>query len=138
MERYDVKIKLRKNSTSEKLDMYEFKMDLFDNCKPEQFLLLVSNIKMELEVSGIITSNTKLQFLCNLLFGKSLCKFETLCLKIWSMTMTHLNQVILGLGLYSPPLNEFPKQKRAMRCGMIYLHELKVSIYAVRMVEFNE
>ena len=32
MERDYVKIKLRRNPDSEKLDMYELKMDLFENC----------------------------------------------------------------------------------------------------------
>ena len=34
-ERDYVKIKLRRNPTSEKLDMYEFKMDLFENVNRE-------------------------------------------------------------------------------------------------------
>ena len=34
MERDYAKIKLRRNTSSEKSDMYEFKMDLFDNGEP--------------------------------------------------------------------------------------------------------
>ena len=40
-DKYFVTIKLRKNPTSEKLDLYELKMSLFDNSKPEYFLLFV-------------------------------------------------------------------------------------------------
>ena len=32
-----VKIKLRRDPTSEKLDLYEFKMAFFDNIDPEEF-----------------------------------------------------------------------------------------------------
>ena len=41
MERDDVKVKLCRNPTLEKLYMYEFKMFLFDNGKPEDFLLFI-------------------------------------------------------------------------------------------------
>ena len=39
-DKYFVMIKLRRDPTSEKLDLYEFKMDLFDNGKPEVFFVL--------------------------------------------------------------------------------------------------
>ena len=38
LENYCVKIKLCRDPTSEKLDIYEFKTDLFDNGKTEEFL----------------------------------------------------------------------------------------------------
>ena len=40
-ERDCVKIKLRRDPTSEKSDLYEFKMDLFDNGDLEEFLFFV-------------------------------------------------------------------------------------------------
>ena len=36
-----VKIKFRINYTSEKLDMYKLKLDLFENGKPEELLLVI-------------------------------------------------------------------------------------------------
>ena len=36
-----VKIKLHRYPTSEKQDLYELKMALFDNCNPGEFLLFV-------------------------------------------------------------------------------------------------
>ena len=36
---YFVKLKLHRTPTSEKSDLYEFKMDFFDNGDPEEFLL---------------------------------------------------------------------------------------------------
>ena len=41
-----VKLKLRRNPTSEKSDLYEFKMVFFDNSNPEELLFFVSNFNM--------------------------------------------------------------------------------------------
>ena len=43
--------------------MYEFKMALFDNGKPEEFLLFMRN----LNASGMLTVNENLQYLRNIL-----------------------------------------------------------------------
>ena len=40
-----VKLKLRRDPTSENSDLCKFKMGLFDNGKPVQFLLFVSNFR---------------------------------------------------------------------------------------------
>ena len=40
-DKYFVKIKLCRDLTSEKSDLYEFKMALFNNGKPEEFLLYI-------------------------------------------------------------------------------------------------
>ena len=42
-------IKLRRDTMSEKSDLYEFKMDLFDNREHEQFLMCVRNFTMIIE-----------------------------------------------------------------------------------------
>ena len=44
--RYLVEIKLHRNPMSLKLDMYEFKMVLFDNGDPEEFSLLLQTYEM--------------------------------------------------------------------------------------------
>ena len=41
-----MKIELCRDPMSEKPDMYEFKMDLFENVKPEELLLSVKNVMM--------------------------------------------------------------------------------------------
>ena len=47
--------------TSAKLEIHEFKMALFDNGEPEEFLLFIRNLKMTLEASGTIKSDAKIQ-----------------------------------------------------------------------------
>ena len=44
-----VKIKFYRGSTSEKLDLYEFKTDLFEIGHPEELLLFVHNFQMALD-----------------------------------------------------------------------------------------
>ena len=61
LDNYFVKIKLCGDLTLEKLDLYEFKMDLFDDGKPEEFLLLIRNFNMTGEVSGTIKPGAMIQ-----------------------------------------------------------------------------
>ena len=42
-----VQIKFRMDPTSQKLDLYELKMALFDNGEPEEFLFFISNFKYD-------------------------------------------------------------------------------------------
>ena len=43
-DKYSVKIKLRKYPTLSTLDLYEFKMSLFDNGEPEKFYCLFATL----------------------------------------------------------------------------------------------
>ena len=40
---------MHRNPTTEKMDMYEFKMDFLDNGNPEELLLFIINFNMDLE-----------------------------------------------------------------------------------------
>ena len=80
--------------------MYELKMSLFDNVDIEEFLMFIKNFKITLEASGTLSANAKFQYLHTPLRGESLHEFDTFCIQIKRMTITHLNQVILGLVTY--------------------------------------
>ena len=58
--KYCVEIKLRGDPTSEKSELYELKMAVFDNGDPEEFLLFVRNFQMMLEASGNISTSSKI------------------------------------------------------------------------------
>ena len=94
-------------------------MALFDNGDPEDLLLFVHNFKMTLESLETLAAKEKLQYLCAILRGEALCQFDTLFAKVGSTTTTHLNRVVLGLGTYFFPVNEFSKQRCAMSQKMI-------------------
>ena len=93
-------------------------MALYDNGDPEELLLFVRNFNMTLKASGKISFNTKLQCLRTLLHVYSLRKFNILCVQVGGITMSNLNQIILGLGTYFNPVNALTKQKCEMHCGM--------------------
>ena len=50
-------MKLRRYPTSEKLDLYEFKMSTFDDGKSQKFLLFAQRSKMMLNAPGTLSSN---------------------------------------------------------------------------------
>ena len=81
---------------------------------------------MTIDASGILAGNTNLHYLRALLFGQELRQFDTLCDQVGNTTMEHLNQLILDLGMYFSPVNQFSKQKHAMRHGISNQRELKV------------
>ena len=64
-----VKIKLRRDPTSEKLDLYEFKMALFDKGERGGFLLFICNFNMTIEASGTLNSIANIQYLHTPLLG---------------------------------------------------------------------
>ena len=63
MEKYCVNIKLRRDTMSQKSDLYEFKMTSFYNSYPEEFLLFIRyfNINIEASGTGSITNNLKVK-----------------------------------------------------------------------------
>ena len=69
LDKYFVKIKLRRDPTSDKSDHYEFKMALFDNGESEDFLLFVKNFNMPLKASVMLNSGTNIQYLSMLVHG---------------------------------------------------------------------
>ena len=73
-----VKLKLRRDPTSENLDLYELKTDFFDNGKPEAFLLFVHNFNITLEAPVMLEPNAKDQYLCRLVCGEYLRQFKSL------------------------------------------------------------
>ena len=53
-EKYSIKMKFHKDPMSSTLDLYEFRMSLFDNVETEEFLLFVLNFNMTLAASGTL------------------------------------------------------------------------------------
>ena len=97
-DKYCVEIKLRRYPTSQKLDPYEFKMVLFDNGDPEELFLFIRNFNNTLKASGTLLDGAKIQYLCTLLCGEALQKFDTFYAEVGSMTSENLKSDILGLG----------------------------------------
>ena len=73
-----VNLTLRRYTTSDKLDIYEFKMDLFHNSYLEEFLLLIYNFNMTLKASGTLETAAKVQYLRTLVRGEALHQFKAM------------------------------------------------------------
>ena len=71
-----VKLKLCRDPTSYTSELYEFKMSLFENGNPEEFLLLVRKFNMTLADSGVLEAGTIYQDLCTLVRGEVSRQFE--------------------------------------------------------------
>ena len=62
------------------------------------------------------SSRCNIQYICTLLHGESLFQIDTLCVKVGSTTTTHLNCIILGLGMYFPLL--IYCHRKSARCNV--------------------
>ena len=91
---------MRKDPTSEKSDLYKFKMTLFDNGNPEEFFLFMQNFKMTPEALDKLFSSVKLHYLPTVLHGKAPCQIDTFYDQTGSTNTPHLNRIILGVGTY--------------------------------------
>ena len=77
-EKYFVQLKFCRDTTSSTLDLYKFKMSLFDNGDSEDFLLFVRNFNKTLAVSGTLETGSKVQYICTLFRVEALRQFEFL------------------------------------------------------------
>ena len=59
----------KRDPTSGNLDLNKFKMTLFDNGEPGEFLLFIHNFNMTLKASGTLKSDVKIKYLCVLVRG---------------------------------------------------------------------
>ena len=72
------------------LDLYGLKMALFDNGRPDKFLLFVRNFQMTLDESVTISDGAKIQYLCIIVSGEVLRQLGTLSVDLGSMTSEDL------------------------------------------------
>ena len=99
-------------------DLYESKMSLLDNVKPEDLLLFVCNFNTILAASGTLEVDAKFQYLCTLVCGEALHQFESLSAYAESTENLNVDYIIRGLAQYFTPVNFLSKYTRAMRRGM--------------------
>ena len=81
------------------------KIALFDNGKPEYFLLFICNYNMNLEASGTLKDGANLHYICTLVRVEALHQFDTFSVEVESDIPEALTYIILGLGTYFLPVN---------------------------------
>ena len=96
------------------------------------------NVKKNLRESGILVPSEKIQYLCTMVCGEELRKFDTLSDEVGSATSEHLNSIIFGLVIYFFPDNALSKLKTVMCRGMMKNRGLKLRRYTDRMIDLNE
>ena len=82
-----------------------FVLSLFDNGKPEEFLLFVHNFNMTLAASGTLEAGTKIQYLRTLFHVEVLRQFDPLSADVESTKTLNIEDIIKGLSQYFPPVN---------------------------------
>ena len=75
-------------------------MDLFENVKPESFLLFFRHFNVTLAAWGTLATDAKFQYLCNLVFGEALRQFDAFSADMEGTYPLTLETIILGLDLY--------------------------------------
>ena len=95
-----VEIKLCRDPTSGKSDLYKFKHSLFGHGDPEEFLLFVCNSKMTLMATGILEVDAKIHYLRTLFRGEALHQFELLSANVENMDTLNLYYYINCLASY--------------------------------------
>ena len=97
-----VKLTLRRDPTLSPLDLYEFKMSLFEYGNPEDFLLFIRNFNMTLAVSGALGAGAKYQYLRILFCREALHQFDSLFDGIEGAENLNVHYIIRGLAQYFP------------------------------------
>ena len=128
-DKYFVKLKLCRDLTSPTSDIYELKISLFENRKPEEFFLFVSNFNMTLEASSTMDVGTDFWCPRNLFRREALRQFDLFSADVKSTETLNVDYIIRGLAQYFPPVNLLSKQKRAMRRGIKKPCSLTVRCY---------
>ena len=101
-----VKIKVCRDLMSQKSDLYEFKMALFDNGEPEELLLFIRNFNMTLKASGTLVAIASIQYLRTLVRLEALNQFGMMSAEVGCTTLEKPKNIILGLGTYFLPVND--------------------------------
>ena len=133
-----VKIKLRRNPMSPTSDLYEFKMSLFDNGEPEEFLLFVRNFNMNLAAAGTLEAGVKYQYLRTIVCGEALYQFDSLSDDVEVTETLNVDYMFRSLSQYCTPLNMKPKQKCAMLRETKRMRSLTVRHYVTCLIDINE
>ena len=58
------------------MDLYGFRLSLFDHGESEDFLLFVQNFQMTLAATRTLETEANVQYLCTLVHGKVLRQFD--------------------------------------------------------------
>ena len=99
------------------LNLYEFKMFLFDHVNLEEFMLLFFNFNMTLAATWMLDIYAKIQYFCTLVRGESLRQFDLFSADGENTETLNVDDYIKDLPFNFTPINSLSKQKCAVRRG---------------------
>ena len=97
-----VKLNLCRDPTLPTSGLYEFKMSLFDNGDPEEFLLFVSNFNTTLVASGTLEAGEKYLYLCTIVREESVSQFDSLSANVEGTDTLNVYYISTSLSNYFP------------------------------------
>ena len=97
-----LKLKLRRRPTSSMSDLYGFRMSLFDNGEPEEFLLFICNFNTTLSATGTLYMGAKIKYIRTLVCGEALRRFYLLFADVENTETLNVDYYIKGIALYFP------------------------------------
>ena len=121
---------------SETSNMYEFKMTLFENIKPEEFLLFQQIFQLTLDVSVTISDGEKSVFMYVATWISATTYWDTVYTN-WSNWQHKLETNYFG-DMYEFYNNALSFKNRMIRHGMIKLRRINIRFYVARMTYLNE
>ena len=83
-------------------DFCKFNMILFDHGDLKEFLLFASNFNRNLEATGNLDMDMRIQYICILVCSETLCQFDLLYTDTESIETLNVEYIIKGLELYFP------------------------------------
>ena len=125
-----LKLKLHRDTTSSTSDFYEFRMSLFKNDKPEEFLLFINNFNMPIVVSGTLDTGMRIKSPCTLFYGEALRHFDLSSADVEITKTLNVEYIIKGYNYPckfafqtksrdAPQNEETSRSKSNMLCGAL-------------------
>ena len=99
-------------------ETYNINTNNIDYGQPEEFLVLLNNVKIKIDGTGTTSPSGWINSLHKIIRGKPLREFDELSSQNGGSTNNHIKLITEGLIGYFFPINPISKQKRAMKFAM--------------------
>ena len=120
------------------LDLYEFRISLFDHSEPEEFLLFMQNFQITLVDMVTLDTEAKVKYLCALVRGEVVRQFYLFSANAKNIeTLLDVDSLLKGLSCFFS-VNSLSKKKLEMRRCTKNPRSLKVRHYDACLVDLNE
>ena len=109
-----MKLKVRRDPIYDMLELYEFKMSLYDHGEPGEFLLFISIFNTNHAETRMLEMDTNILYLRKLFRGEALHHFDLFFSDVENIETQNVDYYTNSLAWYFPPVNSLSKQKHMM------------------------